>query len=91
MKDKLLEIFYHYGATNQRKKLAEEFMELQDELYLSINGSEENILTELADVLVLTLQFMADADYSFELLEDNLKREMEYKIDRQLDRIKEGK
>lgn len=92
MKNKLLQIINHYGPLNQRKKLCEEFMELQDELLKFTNGYEENILTELTDVLVLTLQFVAEAGYSFELLEENLKREMNYKIDRQLDRIeKENK
>lgn len=89
MKENLLKIIQHYGAVNQRKKLCEEFMELQDELLKSTNGYEENILTELADVLVLTLQFVADAGYSFELLEENLKNEINYKIQRQLDRISE--
>jgi len=89
MKDKLLKIIQHYGAVNQRKKLCEEFMELQDELSNVVNDRPENILTELADVMVLTLQFMAISGYSFDLLEENLKDEINYKIQRQLDRISE--
>lgn len=87
MKDKLLKIYNHYGAINQRKKLCEEFMELQDELLNHTKQQPENILTEIADVLVITLQFMADAGYSFEYLEKNLKDEINYKINRQLSRI----
>lgn len=87
MKDKLLEIFYTYDRINQRKKLAEECMELQDEIFMSVHGMPENILTELADVIVLTLQFMADAGYDFDLLEENLKSEINFKINRQINRI----
>ena len=54
-------------------------------------GEMEDILTEIADVLVLTLQFMALSSYSFEYLEDNIKREVEFKINRQLDRIENEK
>lgn len=89
MKEKLLKIINHYGAVNQRKKLCEEFMELQDELANVVNDRPENILTELADVMVLTLQFMTISGYSFDLLEENLKDEINYKIQRQLDRISE--
>lgn len=89
MKEKLLKIIQHYGAVNQRKKLCEEFMELQDELANVVNDKPENILTELADVIVLTLQFMTISGYSFDLLEENLKDEINYKIDRQLGRISE--
>jgi NTP pyrophosphatase (non-canonical NTP hydrolase) len=89
MKEKLLKIIQHYGAANQRKKLCEEFMELQDELANVVNGKPENILTELADVIALTLQFMTISGYSFDLLEKNLKDEINFKIQRQLDRISE--
>lgn len=89
MKEKLLKIIQHYGAVNQRKKLCEEFIELQDELANVVNDRPENILTELADVIVLTLQFMTISGYSFDLLEENLKYEIDYKIQRQLDRISE--
>ena len=53
MEEKLKKIFEYYGATHQRKKLCEEFMELQDEL---LNHVKE-------------------------------QPEMNFKIDRQLDRI----
>lgn len=88
MKDKLLEIIQHYGAANQRKKLCEEFMELQDELYSTYELQEDypdNLLSEIADVLVLIFQFVVD--YGFDATD--IKNEMLFKIQRQLDRISE--
>ena len=87
MKQDLLKIVNNYGVKNQREYLAKEYQELQDEIYKFINGEEENILTEISDVLVLTLQFMALAGYSFKNLDINIKKEMKYKIERQLKRI----
>ena len=87
MKEDLLKIIDNYGYEHQREYLGKEYQELQDEIYKFINGEEENLLTEIADVLVLTLQFMAKASYSFERLEDNIKREVNFKIKRQLWRI----
>ena len=84
MKDKLLEIIKHYGLENQRFKLAEEYQELQDELYNYIFLDEgQNILTEVADVIILCLQFMYEYGYD----EEDLIKEMNFKIDRQLGRI----
>lgn len=88
MKDKLLKIIQHYGAVNQRKKLCEEFMELQDELYSTYVLQEDypdNLLSEIADVLVLIFQFVVD--YGFDTTD--IKNEMRFKIQRQLDRISE--
>ena len=85
MKDKLLQIINHYGATNQRKKLCEEFMELQDELFYIYDFGDDrnNLLSEVADVLVLVMQFAYEYGYPLEEIIDM----MNYKIDRQLDRI----
>ena len=88
--EKLLKIINNYGLKHQREYLGKEYQELQDEIYKFINGEEENILTEITDVLVLTLQFMALAGYCFENLEINIKNEMEFKIKRQLERINRG-
>lgn len=90
MKEELLKIINTYGTKNQREYLGKEYQELQDEIYKFINGEEENILTKIADVLVLTLQFMALAGYSFDNLERNIKNEMKFKIERQLKRIKDS-
>ena len=40
MKEDLLKIIEHFGEENQRNKLAEEYRELQDELYKFLNGEE---------------------------------------------------
>ena len=40
MKENLLKIINHYGLEHQRKKLTEEYQELQDELYKVIHGSD---------------------------------------------------
>ena len=77
MKEKLLQIINHFGREAQRDKLCEEFRELQD---------EAELLTEIADVFVLCLQFFYDYGYD----EDDLIQEMNNKIDRTIKRIKEG-
>lgn len=85
MKNKLLQIINHYGPLNQRKKLCEEFMELQDELFYvyDLGDDRENLLSEIADVLVLVMQFAYEYGYSI----DDVINMMQYKIDRQLERI----
>ena len=90
MEEKLLKILETYGLTPQRNKLAEEYRELQDELYIFINEEEENILDELVDIMVVVFQFLVLAGYSFEHLEENIKRKLEFKVDRQLSRIERG-
>lgn len=90
MKNDLLKIINHFGEKNQREYLGKEYQELQDEIYKLLNGETEDILTEITDVLVITLQFIAKSGYSFELLEENIKREVKFKIERTLQRIKEG-
>ena len=90
MEKDLLKIIEHFGEKAQREYLAREYQELQDEIYKLLNEQEENILTEIVDVLVITLQFMAKAGYDFELLEENIKRELKFKIKRTLDRIESG-
>lgn len=87
MEEKLSTIILHYGLEHQRNKLAEEYRELQDELYKFTNDEEEDILGEFVDVLVVTLQFMVLAGYSFPNLKEVIKRKIEFKVDRQLDRI----
>lgn len=87
MEQKLLKIIETYGLTPQRNKLAEEYRELQDELYKFINEEEENILDELVDVMVVVFQFLVLAGYDFNLLEENIKRKLEFKVDRQLYRM----
>ena len=87
MKDKLLKIIEHFGEYNQREYLGKEYQELQDELYrFVINGDEAEILTEVADVFVLCLQFL----YKYGYDEEDLIKEMNFKIDRTIKRMEEG-
>lgn len=84
MKDSLLQIINHYGLENQREYLGKEYQELQDELYRYVVLEDEaNLITEIADVFVLCLQFMYEYGYSNE----ELIEEMKFKINRQLKRI----
>lgn len=87
MDEKLLYIIEHFGLKNQREYLGKEYQELQDELYRYIVLDDEaDILTEIADVFVLCLQFLYHYGYS----EEELIEEMKFKIDRTLKRIEEG-
>ena len=87
MKDKLLKIIEHFGEYNQREYLGKEYQELQDELYkFVIIGDECEILTEVADVFVLCLQFL----YKYGYDEEDLIKEMNFKIDRTIKRMEEG-
>ena len=83
MKNNLLEIFNHYGEDNQRKKLKEELEELLFELDHPAMSNREYFVDELADVLVMCLQF------AFTYPE--VKQRMLFKIDRQLKRMRENK
>ncbi len=86
MKEELLTIFNHYEPKVQRNKLCEEFRELQDELHEIYDNDmlSDNLASEIADNFVLMLQFAYDNEITLE----EIKEEMEYKILRQLERIK---
>lgn len=88
MKEDLLKIFEHFGAKTQRKKLCEEFMELQDELFYiyDFGDDRENLLSEVADMLVLILQFAYEYGYE----NNDIINQMKYKINRTLERIENG-
>lgn len=86
-KNKILDIFTYFTARNQRDKLCEEFRELQDELFRFVElGDECNLLTEIADVIILMLQFMYE--YGYEL--NDLEEEVNNKINRTIKRIEDG-
>lgn len=89
MKEKLLTIFNNYDPKVQRNKLCEEFRELQDELHEIYDNDmlSDNLVSEIADNFVLMLQFAYDNDISLK----EIKKEMEYKVNRQLERIKKEK
>lgn len=89
MKEKLLTIFNNYDPKTQRNKLCEEFRELQDELHeiYDNNKFSDNLVSEIADNFVLMLQFAYDNNISLK----EIKEEMEYKVNRQLERIEKEK
>ena len=76
-------IFNHYGVENQLNKLREEMTELYDETV--IYGEKNNFISELADVLVMTLQFY----HSSLEFRSKVDAEMDFKINRQIERMKE--
>ena len=95
MKDKLLQIINHYGINKQLKYIHSEYFEL-DEIIISYEESgnslsdyyEEHITEEIADVMVMLKQFQ----YYYGIEDKQVEDVMNYKIDRQLDRIgKENK
>ena len=65
--------------------MCEEFRELQDELHDVYDNDmlTDNLVSEIADNFVLMLQFAYDNEITLE----EIKREMEQKIERQLKRI----
>lgn len=98
MKEKLIEIIQHYGIMHQLKYLHTEYFELDQaiinyeqvhHIFEDIEG-KNHIAEELADTTVMLKQIQ----YFYRIEDEELARNMEYKINRQLDRIKkeqEGK
>ena len=84
MENKLLTIFNTYGKSHQVSKLLEEVGEFIETV---INEDKENMVQEMADVVVMLKQFQ----YYYGITDEEIIKVMKEKIDRQLERIKEGK
>ena len=94
MKEDLLKIISHYGVNAQQRKLAEEVFELQEAIIEYENSGcydEEDsvefinhIAEEIADVMIMLGQFV----YYYDINERNINKIADYKIKRQLERIK---
>ena len=84
MENKLLTIFNTYGKSHQVSKLLEEVGEFIETI---INGDKENMVQEMADCFVMLKQFQ----YYYGITDEEILKVMKEKIDRQLERIKEGK
>ena len=84
MDNKLLTIFNTYGKSHQVSKLLEEVGEFIETV---INGDKENMVQEMADCMVMLKQFQ----YYYGIEDKEIEEVMKYKIDRQVERIKEGK
>lgn len=94
MKDKLLEIINHYGVMPQLKYFQSEVFELNEAIikhyneeyvyYPEVDKSlKKHIAEEIADVLVMLNQFQ----YYYGINREDIRKIMNEKIDRQLDRI----
>lgn len=90
MKADLLKIINHYGINNQLKQFNEESYELIEAIlnheWLKEKGLEDinHVVEEIADVLVMVSQFV---EY-YQIEEEMLDWYMNYKVKRQLDRMK---
>lgn len=89
--DKIRKISEHYDKYTQIRKAQEECQELLDELYNAVYINDkitlpDNAWSEVADVMIMCTQLAMQHDK-----EDAVKAQMEYKVNRQLERMrKEG-
>ena len=85
---KFIEIADHYGIEKQLHQLAEECSELAVEASHSARkGVTVKIIEEMADVLLMIEQVVYLANIAIEDIDECIR----FKIDRQLERIKEEK
>lgn len=101
MREALLKIIKHYGVNTQQRQLAEEVFELQEaitqyeiekgwlellniKMFDSDVSEKKHIAEEIADVAVLLNQFIEYYDLDSEKIQEIAN----YKIRRQLERIK---
>lgn len=99
MKNKLLQIINHYGIDKQLKYIHSEYFELDEAILKYESGNylgdlnyeesekkaKEHIIEEIADVMVMLKQFQ----YYYGIEDKQIEEIMKFKIDRQLNRIKE--
>ncbi len=95
MIEKLKHIINHYGINAQQRQFTEEVFELQEAITLmetfdnvkTISVIEESykkdIAEEIADCMVMLNQFK---EY-YNITDEQLNRQIEYKINRQIERI----
>lgn len=89
--DKIRQISEHYDKYTQTRKAREECQELMDELYNAVYINDkitlpDNTWSEIADVMIMCIQLTMQHGK-----EDIVREQMEYKVNRQLDRMrKEG-
>ena len=85
---RIMEIADHYGIKRQLHQLAEECSELAVEASHSARkGVTVKIIEEMADVLLMIEQVVYLANIAIEDIDECIQ----FKIDRQLERIKEEK
>lgn len=100
MKEDLLKIIEHYKVNNQLRKFNEECFELTEVIFqyksqkeacenvgcsrIHVDKCKEHIAEEIADVMVMLKQFQ----YYYNIQDEEIEKIMKYKVDRQLERIK---
>lgn len=88
--DKQLEIYNHYGFVHQLKKLREECLELAlaiEHKDKPFNNDFRNLIEELGDVKNLIQQIELGNPY----IHEGVTRFIDYKSNRELDRISKAK
>ena len=84
-------IFSHYKYEHQKRKMWEEMGELLEALtavqYTAKGRVFENVVEEIADVLVMVRQFQLHFSISYE----HIQRIMKAKVERTLERMKDSK
>lgn len=97
-KKKLIELINHYGIMEQLKYIHTEYFELDEaiinsqssiphsfiQLNASIDSEVKHIAEEIADIMVMLKQFQ----YYYGITDEYITEIMNFKIDRQLERIK---
>lgn len=83
---KALIILNHYDSQRQKMKVCEELSELETALLKHINkgGNTDDVLEELADVYIMLEQLK----YMMPFGENRLEDMIDYKLDRQIQRIR---
>lgn len=90
MRDKIKFLAKYYTKKSQYKKAIEEIIELEDELYKGSNPLgdpgmvylTDNTWSECADVIIMIAQLAIQHNK-----ENEIRNQMEYKLDRQIERI----
>lgn len=89
-KEQLLEIINTYGVMKQLKYFQSEIFELNEAIInyeqennKFVSSFKENIVEEIADVLVMLNQFK---EY-YEITDEEITKVMDYKIKKQIERI----
>ena len=96
MKEQLKEIIEYYGIDKQLKYIHSEYFELDEAIINYFNdetyydeidiSDKKHIAEEIADIMVMLKQFQ----YYFDIDDKQIEDTMKFKIDRQLERIKNG-
>lgn len=101
MKDKLLKIISFYGIDKQLKYIHSEYFELDEaimdaekfkpksftQIGINLENYTNHVAEELADVMVMLKQIQ----YYYDIKDEEIKKIMEKKVNRQLDRIEKEK